>query len=189
MLLYLRTSKTASSTVNDWLGADLSKNATHNILFLNHGNNENQVKEAIDNNWFIFTTVRNPFTRAISQWQQSIKSLWLPKDTSFEDYMQWDYRKVNEHCITHNCTLKEYLNPYFNKIDKIIKIEELELELRHLELQFKLGERRIGFFNKAPYRTRFDYQGFYNKDRTNLVLDKYSDDFDTFNYSKSTIDI
>jgi len=41
MLLYLRTSKTASSTVNDWLGPDHSQNVTHNIRRFGNFNPKN----------------------------------------------------------------------------------------------------------------------------------------------------
>ena len=188
-LLYVRTAKTASSTVNDWMGRDYSLNVTHNIKFLNHGSNEKLIRRAMEEGWYFFTTVRNPFTRAISQWQESIKSLWLNKDTSFEEYFDWNYLKINEHCHTHNCTLTEYLKPYLGDIKRIIKIENLDNELRTMEQEFNIPKRRIGFFNKANYRTRFDYQSFYTDKRIELVLDKYSIDFDTFQYSKNVVDI
>ena len=185
MLLYLRTSKTASSTVNDWCGTIIP--ATHNIKFLDHGPNEKLVQEAIEKGDHLFTTVRNPFTRAISQWQECIKSSWLPKDTPFEDYFLFDYTKVSEHCHTHNCTLTEYLSPYLCKIKTIIKTEELEKSLRQMEKDFYLPEHRIGFFNKS--NIKFNYQEFYTDERIELVLDKYSIDFETFNYSKSIVNI
>lgn len=186
-LLYVRTSKTASSTVNDWCGINIA--STHNRFFLTAQDNKHMIEEFLKKDSHLFTTVRNPFTRAISQWQQSIKSLWIPKETTFEEYMEWDYTKVNEHCYTHNCTLVEYLSPYLNKIKTIMKAENLEEPIRKIEKEFSLPERRIGFFNKADYRDDFDYNQFYNDSRIEMVLDKYSSDFDTFNYSKSIVNI
>jgi len=185
--LYVRTAKTGSSTVNDWCGPNIV--ATNNIKFLNYDKNKELIEEAVANRHTLFTTVRNPFTRAVSCWQECIRSNWLAKDTSFEDYFDLDYKKVSEHCYTHNCPISEYLSPYLGKVKLIIKMEELSNSLRKMEINYNIPERRIGFFNRNAYAKNFDYRGFYNYKRIKLVLDRFYVDFETFNYSKSIVDI
>jgi len=186
-LFYIRTSKTGSSTVNDWCGVNIS--TTDNRDFLDSKNNYYMVNAAIDKGSTLFTTVRNPFTRAISCWQQAIRMSWIKDTRTFEEYFRWDYRTCTPHAYTHNCSITEYLSPFLGKIKIFIKMEELGHSLRHLEINYNLPEREIGFINKADYARNFDYRGFYTYERIKLVLDRFYVDFDTFNYSKSIMDI
>ena len=187
-LLYVRTAKTASSTVNDWCGPELL--VTFNQRFLDHEPNEKNIKIGLERKDYLFTTVRNPFTRALSQWQQALKSNWIKKDTSFDDFLDWDFRSSqSEHIDTHICSLTEYLSPLLCKINKIIKIENLEKELRDLEKKFNLPERRIGSFNQGNYRKEMDYHQFYSPERVKKLMKRYEEDFDTFQYSKNVVDI
>jgi len=186
-LLYIRTAKTASSTVNAWMGPKTG--STFNQRFLTEPPNDLKVSKALEYNHYIFTTVRNPFTRAISCWQQSIRSNWIPKDSPFEYFLDQDFSKID---ITHNKThvipLTEYLDPYFNKIKKFVKIEQLEKDLREIEEKFGMEKRPIKAYNRGNYRTPrdgFDYKSFYTKERIERVIDKYFDDFMAFDYSKS----
>jgi len=80
-LLYVRTAKTASSSVNAWMGPKTG--STFNQRFLTEPPNDLKVSKALEYNHYIFTTVRSPFTRAISCWQQSIRSSWIPKNDIF----------------------------------------------------------------------------------------------------------
>lgn len=185
-LLYIRTAKTASSTVNDWCGPNLS--VTFNQRFLDHEPNEKNIKIGLDRKDYLFTTVRNPFTRALSQWQQSLRKNWLKKDTSFDDFLEWDFRSAkSEHIDTHICSLTEYLAPILCKINKIIKIENLQKELTDLEEKFKLEKRRIGYFNKSSFK--INYKEFYTPERVKKLMSRYEEDFDTFQYSKNVVDI
>ena len=186
-LLYVRTAKTASSSVNAWIGPQTG--STFNQRFLTEPPNDLKISKALEYNHYLFTTVRNPFTRAISCWQQSLRSSWIPKDSPFEFFLDQDFSKID---ITHNKThvipLTEYLDPYFNKIKKFVKIEQLEKDLREIEEKFGMEKRPIKAYNRGNYRTPrdgFDYKSFYTKERIERVIDKYFDDFMAFDYSKS----
>ena len=136
-----------------------------------------------------FTTIRNPFTRAISCWQQSMRSHWIPKDSPFEFFLDQDFSKITDtHNKTHVIPLTEYLDPYFNKIKKFVKVEQLEKDLREIEETFGMEKRPIKAYNRGTYRhprDGFDYKSFYTKERIQRVIDKYFDDFMAFDYSKS----
>jgi len=186
-LLYVRTAKTASSTVNAWMGPKTG--TTFNQRFLTEPPNDLKMSKALEYNHYLFTTVRNPFTRAVSCWQQSIRSSWIPKDSPFEFFLDQDFSKItNTHNKTHVIPLVEYLEPYLCDINKVVKVEQLEKDLREIEEKFGMEKRPIKAYNRGTYRTPrdgFDYKGFYTKERIDRVLDKYADDFIAFDYSKS----
>ena len=186
-LLYVRTAKTASSSVAAWMGPKTGH--TFNQRFLTEPPNDLKISKALEYNHYLFTTVRNPFTRAISCWQQSMRSCWIPKDSPFEFFLDQDFSKIeNTHNKTHVIPLTEYLDPYFNKIKKFVKIEQLEKDLREIEEKFGMENRPIKAYNRGTYRTPrdgFDYKSFYTKERIERVIDKYFDDFMAFDYSKS----
>ena len=186
-LLYVRTAKTASSSVAAWMGPKTGH--TFNQRFLTEPPNDLKISKALEYNHYLFTTVRNPFTRAISCWQQSMRSCWIPKDSPFEFFLDQDFSKIeNTHNKTHVIPLTEYLDPYFNKIKKFVKVEQLEKDLREIEEKFGMEKRPIKAYNRGNYRTPrdgFDYKSFYTKERIERVIDKYFDDFMAFDYSKS----
>ena len=186
-LLYVRTAKTASSSVAAWMGPKTGH--TFNQRFLTEPPNDLKISKALEYNHYLFTTVRNPFTRAISCWQQSMRSNWIPKDSPFEFFLDQDFSKITDtHNKTHVVPLTEYLDPYFNKIKKFVKVEQLEKDLREIEEMFGMEKRPIKAYNRGNYRTPrdgFDYKSFYTKERIERVIDKYFDDFMAFDYSKS----
>jgi len=189
-LLYIRTAKTASSTVNAWIGPKTG--VTFNQRFLTEPPNDKNIKIGLERKDYLFTTVRNPFTRAISCWQQSIRSNWIPKDSPFEFFLDQDFSKItNTHNKTHVIPLTEYLDPCFNAIKKFVKVEQLEKDLREIEEKFGMEKRPIKAYNRGTYRTHreFDFKSFYTKERIERVIDKYLNDFDTFQYSKNVVDI
>ena len=190
-IFYLRTAKTGSSSISHWCYQHQT-HITNNMLPLDKGENAGLKEKLEEKKYFIFTTVRNPFTRAISCWQQSIRSNWIPKDSPFEFFLDQDLSKITDtHNKTHVIPLTEYLDPYFNKIKKFVKVEQLEKDLREIEEMFGTEKRPIKAYNRGTYRThrQFDFKSFYTKERIERVIDKYLEDFDTFQYSKNVVDI
>ena len=185
-LLYVRTAKTASSTVNDWLGADYSRNVTYNQKYLSDSYNKSKIEDALNKNYFIFTTVRHPYTRAVSCWQQAIRTSWLPKNSTFDDYLNWNYREINNiHAETHNIPISEYLEPYLNNIDLVVKYENFQEKLVLMQQLFEMPIRQFGHYN--PIGIKVNYAEILTEERKDKIYRLYKKDFDTFNYSK-TID-
>jgi len=191
MIFYIRTAKTASSTVNDWLGSNYSRNVTNNTRYLDHEYNKNKIEDAINKNYFIFTTVRHPYTRAISCWRQAIRTSWLHKNSTFDDYLDWNYQfgKVsisnNIHAITHNMPISEYLAPYLHKINLVVKYENFQEKLVQMQQLFEMPVRRFGHFN--PTEIKVNYAELLTQERKDKIYHQYKADFEAFNYSK-TID-
>lgn len=186
-VFYIRTAKTASSTVNDWLGSDYSRNVTNNTRYLSHGYNKAKIEEALNKNYFIFTTVRHPFTRAISCWRQAIRTSWLHKNSTFDDYLDWNYRQINNiHAETHNMPISEYLEPYLNNINLVVKYENFQEKLVQMQQLFEMPVRQFGHYN--PIEIEVNYTELLTKERKDKIYRLYKKDFDTFNYTK-TIDL
>lgn len=186
MIFYLRTSKTASSTINDWLGPDYSQNVTHNIRSLDADYNKSRIEKAINKHYFIFTTVRHPYTRTISCWQQAIRSSWIPKEATFDDYLNWNFRGTTEHIETHNMPISEYLKDYLDKINLVIKYENFQEKLVQMQQLFDMPIRRFGHFN--PKTVKIDHKGLLTKERKEKIYETHKEDFKAFDYSK-TIDL
>lgn len=186
-LLYVRTAKTASTTIDAWRGGQSA--STFNQKFLTEPPNDLTMSKALEHNQYLFTSVRNPFTRAISCWQQAMRIDWIPKNSTFEDFLDVDFNAItNTHFKTHVIPIAHYLEPYLCDINKVVKVEQLEKGLREIEDKFGREHRPIKAFNRGTYRTPrdgFDYKSFYTEERIERVLDKYADDFIAFDYSKS----
>jgi hypothetical protein len=187
MIIYIRTIKTASSTVNNWLGSDLY--ATFNVEYLDSSVNQKQLNRAIENNFYFFTTVRNPFTRAVSQWRQAVRSGFVPKEISLIEYINHKFPKDDWSSNILQSSITEYIQPVFDKIKLFIKTEEVKPSLRSLEKQFNLGKRKIRYYWRNRELDGFNYQEFYTKENIKAVVDRYADDFDNFGYSKKIEDL
>ena len=82
---------------------------------------------------FIFTTVRNPYTRSVSSWQHCLRESWIDKDTSFDDFLDIDFSKKN--------SISNYSMPqrYFigtklkDKINDVFKVEELNKRFKEID--------------------------------------------------------
>lgn len=181
--LHIRTSKTASSTINNWCGKDIL--STFNQGFLQDAPNKPQIDEAIENNYYLFTSVRNPFTRAVSCYYQCIRSGWIVPDWNFKQYLKWDMKGVgSHHTITHNMPQAEYLKPYYKHINKVVRVENIKQDLRDIEKTLGLKNRPVKWFNPNEWPNQVPYRNLYDDEAKELVLEKYAVDFDTFDYVK-----
>ena len=186
-LLYVRTAKTASSTVNAWCGTEVP--VTFNKRFLWEAPNSPLIEQAISKNHWLVTTVRDPWTRAISCWRQAHKAAWIDNEVTFKDFLKLDFKAFKSSwAITHTIPLVDYLEPYVDKINQFIKIEKLNVELPQLAEKFGLKrDKVIKQYNKNDYMDNRSLKDVYDEEAIQLVLDKYDKDFNAFNYSK-TID-
>ena len=180
--LYIRTSKTGSSSISEWCKS-YSIPQTNNVRFLTFDENQNRIYNHFKKDDLLFTSIRNPYERAISCWQQAITSKWVPRECSFEKFLDVDFSIINkEHYRTHVIPLTEYLEPVLDKIQFIIRLENLENCLKRLSDELNLEYRAPGHFYAGGYNKK-DFQNKYlNPLNKKKIEEKYKADFEYFGY-------
>jgi len=179
--LYIRTAKTGSSSIVRWGQNYFSY--THNKETLDSENNKTKLENHFKQNHFLFYSIRNPYDRAISCWQQCIASGWEEKDFTFDKFLNLDFDKIdNEHMLTHTQPLTEYLGTWIDKVDFVVRLENFESCLKrlaeHLEMPFKkVVHEYSGNYNKKKYANK--YLNTLNKKK---IEKKYLADFEYFGY-------
>lgn len=180
--LYLRTSKTGSSTLTEWL-RPYNIPSTNNVRYLSFHENENLFNEHFKNDHFIFTSIRNPYERAISCWQQAIASAWIERECSFEKFLDLDFQGFeSEHARTHLIPLTEYLYSVLDKIQFIIRLENLENCLRSLCEQLKIEYHQPGHVYSGGYNKKEFLNKYLNPLNKKKIEKKYKSDFEYFGY-------
>ena len=184
-LLHVRTAKTASSNIQNW--CELNKIvSTDNMTWLS--NYKNQLK--LNNPEFniLFTSVRNPYRRAYSQYRYLKNDAnWRKRcdPKSFKDFLKFDFTELShEHLQTHNTPVAYYLDKYLNKITHFIKVEKLYEDLQIICDLYNLilPQKQAIVYETHYHKPEMDKE-FENKEIRDLCYEKYKDDFLTFNYS------
>lgn len=185
-LLYVRTAKTASSAVTDWCRA-------RNIMTTNNQkwilNPENQ--KILTSRSVYFTTVRNPYRRAFSQYKYWKRGGWRPiiKTDTFLDFLNYDMEKNLSdrypHEKSHMTPVYYYLKDILHQIKYIFKVEELDKELPKLIEEFGLSKhaKLPIVYETHYYKPQMD-EAYKSKEIRDLVYERYKDDFINFNYDK-----
>ena len=139
-------------------------------------------------NTFIFSVVRNPFTRAFSQYIHVCKRRKNEgkPHISFDEFLHYVRCKGNnffldkpqEYMPIAITTQAFYLHDRSGTMSLVNKIYRFE-NLEEFESDFKTQLKRI---NVGDY-TQQDYLNSYTKENINLVKHIYFEDFVLFNYS------
>jgi hypothetical protein len=133
------------------------------------------------NKCFKFTVVRNPYTRAVSDFKWSSRGF---KDFyGFLNYIKGtrgisteDMLKYNLNHTNHLLTQSFYIQSDNFEIDKILKLENLDEEFKDT-----FPDEQLCHINQTPPT---DYKKFYKDTRCiDLVQELFQEDFDNFGYS------
>lgn len=183
-IFYLRTAKTGSSSLSHWCYQHQT-HITNNMLPLDKGENAGLKEKLSEKKYFVFTSVRNPFTRALSCWKQSMRINWIGKDVSFEDFLDIDFHKIlHPHYMTHTIPLADYLKNYLGRLDKVVKLETIQEDMDDICKTLNLEKSKIRHDRLGKY-DREECLNFYNNPE---IVDKvrkvYAVDFEAFDYSK-----
>jgi len=184
--LYIRTTKTASSYLVETL-LDKNRNIALTDCRKYLTGPENKKTLNTYKNTFWFTSVRNPYLRAIScyKYGQTRKNWFDPKLT-FEEYLEIDFTTVrDDYVATHNAPISFYLRTVLKEIKYFIRVEDLHNSIQQLC-------KIIGISNFTPpskivYETKYDkteIPSLLTKDAKELVYKRYEEDFDNFKYLK-----
>jgi hypothetical protein len=136
-------------------------------------------------NYFIFTIVRNPFTRIASAYQHNVRS---GTTTNFKHFLEnikpidsWYFPQT--YFLNHNQTSNRFVN-------FIAKYENYEIDVRYILNKIGIHnleiphENRNPIYNRHPNLNQTDYYKILYKDEwcKQWVLERYKNDFKIFNY-------
>lgn len=156
-------------------------------------------------NFFIFSVVRNPWSRAASWFyfrkevlRKGLKAITANKNTT---KVINNYNLILNEYETMNEGFNQWLKYYFKstwdytwfslsepqtswlesskyKVNKIIKFENLNKEFNRISI-FK--NKKISLYNQSP--VKYNYIDIYNLQSINLIKKIYEVDIDTFKYT------
>lgn len=143
-IVYLKIPKNGSSTIREVF------KPYSNLFFYNSHDEFEQDIEPDRENIIKFTTVRNPYTRAISSWQHCLKEKWI-KNISLIDFLNLDFN-INNNISVYSMTQCDYIDLFLkNDLDFVLKLENLNEDLSRFlpNLNFKGNVENKGKYK--PY--------------------------------------
>lgn len=180
--LYIRTAKTGSSSIANWC-----KSFGHDIPFTNNVKSLSEDSKNVEllnyhfkEDHYLFYSVRNPYERAVSCWQQCIQSKWMPSSFSFEKFLDLNFKSnISEHMFTHIIPLTDYLGPWIDKVKFVIRLENFENCMRRLSEELETPYKDPGHHYPGRYNHSHNYLTPENKKK---IEEKYKADFEFFSY-------
>ena len=179
---------------NKWLYISTPKGGTHTLYEMlsyfggsRYGKFHNRVLDHQHKNYFKFTSVRNPFKRAISVWHslafcEPYKSKFGLKETSFRYFSEWLLEKnKNNYKDTNWSLIRSQKYGYNNiKFDLILQIENLKNDFKKLPFVNK----EIKIIN--PFTTRKErskeWFEYYEGNSQENIYECWKDDFLEYHY-------
>jgi hypothetical protein len=184
-ILFIHIPKTAGTSLSQTLfKKGLNNKWNRNLVLMNHDPLFLlQEYNTIPKECFVFSIVRNPFTRAFSSYQYYMKTA---KTYCFNENLEfWSFEFFLEAIRTNKnifftpitkSTQSWFLRDKDNNIsvNKIYKFENLQ-ELEN-DLNIVLPKHNVGKYSED------DYKNAYNDKTISLVQEIYKEDFINFNY-------
>lgn len=204
--IFIHISKCAGSSIESAFGIDISDNTEKNNrnlfgwnstrqFFLQHATPQelldgNFITQEIWDSYFKFIIVRNPYSRALSDY------LWVMQDLkiagSFEEFLTMDaaFGKMKDKTEIANYRadhLTKQIDYFFINGDEIrydfvLRFENLQGDLNAVSTQLGLPS---GFFDKQINTSKKKYEHysyFYSKAKRKLVENKYAADLQFLGY-------
>ncbi len=151
-------------------------------------------KKQIDlKSYFIFTFVRNPYSRFLSGWKNlyhkyqksgirySHADFNLTKEEFRKSYKMFEKGNRDQN-IHINWTQTKHLGPVFTNINQIFKFEDFDTGYKQISSSLYSEEREAPIRFGTPLST--PYQEWMTDEIITYVNKKFHDDFINFNYEK-----
>lgn len=152
------------------------------------------------NNFFIFSVVRNPFERTVSDYKwatnqkykfpaKELKKMFTGKSFRYfvDTYYNLAYKDVKyfrsqswfkHHHLTHCRSQLDILNPICD-IDYVIRFERLQQGFDFLCDKIEVPRQKLPHLNKTEVR---HYTEYYDDETREIIAEKYKKDIEYFGY-------
>ena len=134
-------------------------------------------KEVYDGS-FTFTSVRNPYSRAVSMYKHpswsSVKNFEdfcssISKNEYPSGFAKWHSTTVSEHIFDDNDL----------KVDFVLKLENLQEDFNIVCDKIGIHRQELPHKNKSQHK---HYTEYYNEETKQIVAEKYAKDIEYFGY-------
>ena len=168
----------------------------NNIIFSHHSHCNIEMVENSNEYNYVFTCVRNPFSRTYSWYK---KAIFIGKEIediiarqgyhhlpSFTDYINEMYTYLNSPNTDHHYMLFHTYpyNFWTYNVPNVIRFEDLSNEDVWNELMKKCGfDEKINRPHENPSATQFEYREHYNDDTRYKLYEMFKDEIEKYGYN------
>ena len=138
----------------------------------------NYVSKEVYNKSFVFTTIRNPYSRAVSMF---LHGSWATAKT-FDDFCNAIKKEEYPTDCTkwHSSTLVEHIIDGNDlKVDFVIKLENLQEDFDFVCDKIGIPKQQLPYKNKTKHK---HYTEYYNDETRQIVAEIYAKDIKYFGY-------
>lgn len=165
---FIHIPKCAGTSISKWL----QKHARGE----KHGGKHSKMHEhpSFGDSRFIFTCVRNPYDWVLSAWKYMVANdgrSHLVKGVTLDD---WVFGEV---MFTHMCGVQQHEYIDINRIDYIMKYENLHNDFKKIQGIFKV-DVDMDYLNKSKYKP-----DVLTDDMKDKIANHYHKDFELFGYN------
>ena len=180
---YVRVNKTGSLSMVNWLKCSVNKCERHQYRW-----GKEQLHNIIQTrkNLKFFTVVRNPYARAVSIWKH------LFNKHKFIEFLKLDYEDMNQTQLYHAIPQYDYISDSdgsINYLSHVGRLENINTTCQYLinngyadlkNVEFPHEHKSTSFTQDIKH---VPYTHYYNDEAIELVEEKYSIDFEHFDYT------
>jgi hypothetical protein len=138
----------------------------------------NYVGKEVYNKSFVFTTIRNPYSRAVSMYKHSS---WSSAKT-FKDFCNAIKKEEypTECARWHSSSLTEHITCGDKlMVDCVIRLENLQEDFNTVCDKIGIPQQQLSHKNKSKHKHYTDY---YDEKTKSIVAEKYAKDIEYFGY-------